>query len=102
MQCDVVKNIWMLSYEMEGGGGFDIPTRNLFRQGRRRAFHLYQACFTGPICFDNMEGGEKKKKENWGKEGDDEYDSAWRKTKSSDVTDLFFLGGVGFNYAAPQ
>jgi hypothetical protein len=25
----------------------DIPTRNFLRQGRRRAFHLYQALRTG-------------------------------------------------------
>lgn len=31
-----------------------VPTRNCLRQGRRRAFHLYHACATGPMRFGDM------------------------------------------------
>lgn len=32
-----------------------MPTRKRFRQGRRRAFHLYHACAMGPIRFGDMD-----------------------------------------------
>lgn len=36
--------------------GWDVPTRNLFRHGRRRAFHLYHVCNKGEICFEDICG----------------------------------------------
>lgn len=32
----------------------DVPTRKRLRQGRRRAFHLYQACAMGPMLFADI------------------------------------------------
>ena len=39
-----------------GWAGLGLPMKKRFRQGRRRAFHLYHACAMGPMRFRDMDG----------------------------------------------
>lgn len=52
-RCEWAEREWGGGQKGRGRGG-NVPTRNLLRHGRRRAFHLYHVRKRGEICFEDI------------------------------------------------